>query len=251
MHNTVIFSQVYLNTAEQGRLMAVCLELTRRLNPGWPLMLMDNASPLDPFAFMPREWVEHYHRFTDAIGHFSPKYTHEHDEPRDGPGRAIMTALHLARDAGYDRAVHMEADALCAVPFEDGFRRMTKPTACLPRIKWGYLDWQVWWIADLKWLVDDHRFLDKYNWPAKTKHDKEGERIYEDLLAGFLEVIPLKGGRGDGYYKPDGEWVSGWIRADNLAAVFPGGIDYITHVHTSTFAEFLRLNGHDDLAEKL
>lgn len=251
---TLIFSQCFIKDEEQGKLLGASLALARRLNPGFDILLLDNASPIQPmFA---NGWrmaavegkpvtlgYDHCLRFPDSIGHFSPKFNAEHDNPRDGPGRAIMTGLQIAMDSGYDRAVYLESDALFAKPFEDGFAQMTKPTAMLPRTKWGYLETNVMWFSDLKWLKD-FDLIARYNWPAQSKHtqgpNNEGERHYERILGAYLQILNYKGGRGDNY-----------LTARNMRMLFPRGIDFVTHCDMAGYAEFLRINGHDDLAEKM
>jgi hypothetical protein len=238
----LILSQCYLKTEEQGRLLAVSLGLARRLNPDTPILLMDNASPLEVLAFIDGMPGIDIHRFPDAIGHFSHKFEDEMspEERRDGPGRAIMTGLQMAIDSGYDRLAYIEGDALFACPIEEGFAQMRHPFACLPRGKWGYLDWNVFWVASLQWLKE-FDFIGKYDWPnQKQGPGNEGERVYERLLANHLDVLPFRGARGEEY-----------INADNLRAIFPTGVDWLTHVSRETFAEFLRGNGHPDLMEKL
>ena len=239
---TLILSQCYLKTEEQGRLLGVCLELARRLNPDTTILLMDNASPLEVLAFIDHIPNVEIERFGSAIGHFSHKFEAEMpaEEVRDGPGRAIMTGLQRAIDAGYDRLCYIEGDALFARPIEEGFQQMRQPFACLPRGKWGYLDWNVFWVASLQWLRE-FDFIGKYDWPnQKQGPGNEGERIYERLLTNHLHVLPFKGARGEEY-----------INADNLRAIFPAGVDWLTHVSRETFAEFLRMNDHPDLVEKL
>ncbi len=267
MPRTLIYAQCHLKAEEQGRLLGVAIELNQRLNPSWDFLLIDNASPLDPVDilsgcafgekllddYLPTELhqgIVNVWRFCDAIGHFSPKFTHEMPTPKDGPGRAMMKGLEIARASGYDRVVYAESDTLFAKPFEEGFAQMKRPTACLPRTKWGYLDWQAWWIADLPWLVDQHKFIEKYDWPNQTG-TPEGERVYETILSGYLDVLPWRGGRGDGWIRPDGSWQPSWITGHNMRTLFPEGIDYLTHCDTDAYKEFLRMNGHDDLVERL
>lgn len=254
---TLVLTQCFLKTEEQGKMLGVNLELIQRLNPDCHLLLIDNASPIpaDPYCRGP--WMGKYEcspdmttmgsthlclRFPDSIGHFSHKFVDERDPTtaRDGPGRAIMTGLRIAMNSGYDRLVYCEDDALFARPFEDGFAKMKLPVACLPRGRYGYLDWNVFWVNDLKWL-EQFGFIGRYDWPTqKQGPGREGERVYEAILKDFLQVLPFKGGRGEGF-----------INERNLAHVFPDGVDWITHVSRETYAEFLRMHGHDDLARKL
>lgn len=288
---TLIYSQCFLTTEEQGRFLGVNLELVQRLNPGWDILLIDNASPMNPLLFLIRsascvvpalrqivgpdavidvvsaplfesglpwfnsDWVRlknetdkmpeggpSIFRFPDSIGHFSHKFVDERppEEARDGPGRAHMTALRIAINSGYERVVFIEDDAMFFRPFEEGFAQMTKPFACLPRGKWGYLDWNVFWINDLAWL-DKFDFIGRYDWQNQRQGPgQEGERKYEWILGDNLQVLPFKGGRGEGF-----------INEKNLRAVYPDGCDWSTHVSHATFAELLRWHGHDDLAAKL
>lgn len=240
---TLIITQCHLREPEQGRLLGVSLELNHRLNPpGMDILLIDNASPIHPFGFLPK-WSPQYFRFNDSLGHFGQKFRGETDEPRDGPGRAIMTGLKMAMDGGYDRAVVTETDNLFSRPFEEGFAMMRKPVACLPRVKWGYLETNVMWFADLKWLRD-FDLIGKYDWEKQTKETQaagnEGERHYERILAEWLDVLPFRGGRGEEY-----------INAQNLRLIYPDGLEFLTHVSPETFAEFLKINGHCDLVERL
>lgn len=271
MPRDLIFMQCHLRTEEQGRLLGVCLELARRLNPEAHFLLIDNASPLDPIRFMDfSDWFgtpswdaekvpmlaetpNTLVRFPDAIGHFSPKFVHEmpREQMRDGPGRANMTALRIAADSGYDRAMYLESDAPYVKPASWGFDQMTKPVACAPRIKWGYLEWTPWWIKDVPWFVNEFKFPEKYNWEGQRPDMPEGERQYESILGEHLQVLPVKGARGDYWQKPDGSIHPGWITPQNIRGIFPDGCDSITHVSMDTHREFLRMNGYDDLVERL
>lgn len=254
MPKTLILTQCYVTTEERGRLLAVNLELIRRLNPGFHILLIDNASPI-PAVIEGSEGFEEWEleelrleghlnvfRFDESIGHFSHKFVDERDPltARDGPGRAIMTGLRIAINSGYDRCVYVEDDCLFAKPLEEGFSQMRKPVACLPRGRYGYLETNVMWFADLHWL-DKFDLIGRYDWPTqKQGPGREGERIYEAILGEHLQVLPYKGGRGEGF-----------TNKKNLTAIYPEGVDFITHVSRETYAEFLRLNGFKDLASKL
>jgi hypothetical protein len=246
---TLIFMQCLIRDAEEGRFVGLAFELARRLNTGADFLLIDNASPLNPLDFLGAVAAT-IHRFPSAIGHFNAKYVHERNDPRDGPGRAIMTALQIAMASGYDRAVYLESDCLFARPVEWGFSQMTKPTACCPRTIFGWLDWQVWWIADLRWLRE-HRFVEKYDWPNQTSDKPEGDLQYETSLGKYLQALPVKGSRGDFRRRPHVMRNRDWIRPDNIHDVFPDGCDFLTHVSPETFAEFLKMNGFPDLVDRL
>lgn len=256
---TLILTQCHLKSDEQGRMLGTNLELMQRLNPGYDVLLIDNASLIEPERFLPEgcwrmdysldaagddETVEgsfNIEWFEEAIGHFSHKFDGERIQPaRDGPGRAIMTGIRIAQNSGYDRLVYCEDDCLFAKPLEEGFARMQKPVAMLPRTRWGYLETNVMWFADLKWL-ERFDLIGRYDWPnQKQGPGREGERVYEAILGEHLQVLPFKGGRGENF-----------ISERNLTHVFPNGIDFITHVSRETHGTILRMNGHGDLVPKL
>jgi len=56
--STLIWSQVHLRNEAQGRLFAVSHELIKRLNPAADILVIDNASPLDPVPFTHSKWRE-------------------------------------------------------------------------------------------------------------------------------------------------------------------------------------------------
>jgi hypothetical protein len=230
----LIFLQCHLRSEERGRLMNVAIKLLERLNPDSDILLIDNASPLDPFRFVPYETFTLYLRFAQAIGHMAPAYRDERPNPKDGPGRAIMTALRLAMELGYDRASYHESDALLFKPNQWAWDRMTKPVGCQPRTYGGFLDYQAWYIKDLKWF-NEFDFIGKYDWKTRGP-DPIGEIVYEQILGEHMEVLPMSGGR-----------MEGEITEEKLRAVYRDGIDFITHTETNVFAAALEINGHSDL----
>jgi len=258
MPSTLLLLQCHLKRPEQGRLMATSIALARRLNPDVDVLLIDNGSYLAPEIWLP-EWSRvdlapegapvaipsprAIAGFAEAIGHFHYD-RHNAVPPKDGPGRAIMTGLRIAAASGYERAAYMESDALIAKPLTWCWEQMTKPTAAQPRIRYGYLDWQCWAIADLQWLVNTYDFPGKYDWPNRKPDwmgEKCGELIYEDILGEHLEVLPWRSGRGDEKQIVDG----------TMAARFEEVADSITHVCPADFATWLEMNGHGDLVAGL
>lgn len=233
---TLIFTQVHLKDESQGKLFGVCMDLIRRLNPEADLLVIDNASPLPPHALQDC----HVLRFRDAIGHFSPTYKAEHETPQDGPGRAMTTALTIAHNLGYRKAVYHEADCLFAHPVEHGFAQMKHKVGFLPRTKYGYLDNQVWWFADLPWLVKECRYPERYDWQTQTGR-VAGEVLHEKLTEGHLDILPYRGCRGETI----------GLNETNMREHFPDGIDFVTHVDEAAWRLFLEINGHPDLARKL
>ena len=267
---TLIFMQAHIMLPAQGRLMATAVKLAQRLNPGVDILMVDNASPLEPLDFLAGSWLDAgacltdttwpcdlpggnmLVRFPDAIGHFH--YDQLKDPPpRDGPGRAIMTALKMASCSGYRRAVYMESDMLFRRPVEWGFKQMTAKCGNQAEIEpYGYRDMQVMWFADLPWL-EAFGFVEKYDWPNRTGDhgnppEPPGEKIYTNILGPHVEAIDMLGGRGDAIAGMAGEER---ITVANWARLFPHGCDYITHVDLPVFAHFLATNGFEDLVPGL
>ncbi len=266
---TLIWQQLHLRSEGQGKLWAVSQELIRRLNPDCDLLVIDNASPLDPLGFTPGyRWVQcrlgpmsemvptldpgrHVGskapaliRFHESIGHFF--HGHTWGLPvRDGPGRAHTLAWNIAMDSGYDRAVYLEADALFRHPVQWGFERMAPGpgVAAQPGGKYYSADWQIWWVNDLRWFRE-FDFTGKYDWKSRVGEpggEPAAEDIYIRIFGEVLQRLPVTGDRGDATQ----------LSAANLEEQYPQGLDLITHVHLCCFARWLELEGHPDLARRL
>lgn len=154
-----------------------------------------------------------------------------------------MSALSLATNLDYDRAAYIECDCLFVHPVAWAFDQMTKPYGCAGRTVHGYLENNVAFFSDLKWLRE-FDFVGKYDWPNRIgdkQGEEAGEYIWERILGEHLEVLPLRGGR----------MRSRNITAANFRKAFPDGCDFITHADADTNAIFLRQNGFADLMEHL
>lgn len=251
---------VHLTSEWRGRLLRTCVTLIDRLNPGLDYLLIDNASPIDPVAWLPGAWDDfgvclgdHSHphlkplgrtimRFPDAIGHFHHNKLDD-TPPRDGPGRSNMTSLKIAYQSGYQRSVYQETDCLFVRPYEEGFGQLTLKVGCQDKPPQGYLDWNIRYHADLPWLRD-FQFVEKYDWPNRVgdfRGEPVGEIIYADILGEHLQVLPMRGCRAG---------MAG-VTADNLRERFPDGMEWITHADEACFVEFLKYTGYDDLISML
>lgn len=263
----LIWSQVHLTHEPQGRLFNVCQQMIRRLNPDADILVIDNASPLDPASFTGEaKWVQcnlgpmseiipeldvgaHVGartpamvRYHESLGHFFHGHTHGR-MVRDGPGRAHSLALSMAIAAGYERACYIEADALFRRPVSWCFDQMSKPVGCQPMCGYGYLDWHVWPIKDMAWMAE-FDFVKRYDWRNRKGEpggEPVGEQVYVDIFGEHLEIVPMSGLRGD----------TVGLTAANLRDHFPEGSDYITHVQLDCFALWLEMVGHGDLAPLL
>lgn len=238
MSGDVIFTQCHLVDEAQYRLMRVSVELMRRLNPGIPILLVDNASTITPDFD-----ADYLIRFKTAIGHFD--LSPPDSDPRDGPGRAMMSALTLATTCDFDRAVYIEGDCLYFRSVQWGFDQMKKRVGMQPICRHRCYDTQVMWFADLKWLRES-KFVERFNWPALRRQvggvgeGKFGEMRYARLFEDNLDIVQTRGERD--------EWESS---PEQLRAKYPQGIDFLTHAREETNREALKINGHMDLMDKV
>ncbi len=251
---------VHLTSEWRGRLLRTCVTLIDRLNPDIDILLIDNASPVEPLPFLPGQWDDMgvclstdgpipvkppgrtIMRFPDSLGHFHVDKERD-PPPKDGPGRSNMTSLRIAYASGYERSVYQETDCLFVRPYEEGFSQLTKKVGCQGPTVQAYLDWNIRYHADLPWLRD-FQFVEKYDWPKRVgDHYGEpvGEIIYANILGEHLQVLPMRGCRAGMH----------GLRADNMRTAYPDGIEWITHSDQEGFEEFLRYTGFDDLIPTL
>ncbi len=144
----------------------------------------------------------------------------------------------MAMEGGYDRAVYQEADALCFLPYEWWFARMTKPVACQPPCQHDFVDWNVTPFADLKWLKA-FDFVGKYDW-ENQKPTHIGEQIWADIFGDNLQIIPCRGER-----------VEGRLSEAEFRTKYADGCDWITHAAPELLKAALEINGFPDLMEQL
>ena len=248
---------VHLTSEWRGRLLRTCVTLIDRLNPGGlDILLIDNASPIDPVPWMPGAWDDMgvclatdgpipvkppgrtIMHFPDAIGHFHHNQGQD-PPPKDGPGRSNMTSLQIAYASGYERSVYQETDCLFVRPYEEGFSQLTKKVGCQDRTIQNYCDWNIRYHADLPWLRD-FQFVEKYDW-QNQKPDwmgaPVGEFVYEHILGDNLQILPMRGCRAG---------MAG-VTTANLRERFSDGIEWITHADQPCFEEFLAYTGFSDM----
>lgn len=236
----LLYQQVYIERADQGRLFAVSHALARKHNPDADFLIIDNASPMEPWQFVNGlnwdKWCledasylvtiegDTWVRFPDAIGHPYKGGT------RDGAGRANMYAIEQARDNEYDCLLHVEADALAVKPIPD-----TATLACLPDSQYGWPDFTAFSIG-LEW-AERVRFVERYGWDqARDWSTFVSEQAMADIAGEELERINWR-----------------CLRAENrpLNAYDYAGLDCLTHAGSLDLATFLELHGEHRLAARL
>lgn len=241
---TLIACQTHLRTPDEVTLFKVWQQLRHRLDWGHDLLFVDNASPLAPALY--EAWdvklilndehvpgISAHHtaaRFRNKLGH----PFHDGVRQASGSDRAFCKMLEIAIASGFQRFAYLEVDAPFVLSVDSIFDRMTKPCACGPLVDHGKFPEMGLFFANLEhiWQTD---FITKYNWRGPC--EPEGELRAWQILGDDLELLPLRGARDGGYTLPA-----------QLADKYPDGIDYLTHAHMGTYAEFLRLNNLPELA---
>jgi hypothetical protein len=245
---TLVAVQTHLRTPDEVTLFKLWQLMRHRSDDAHDWLVVDNASPLAPELY-PHGWdvrliVNDDHvpqtRARRSIVRFCNKLGHPfHDGVRQASGsdRAFCKMLEIAIASDYQRFAYIEMDVLFALSVQSIFDRMTKPCACGPLVDHGKFPEMGLFFADVEhlWRID---FITKYNWRGKC--EPEGELRAWQILGDALELLPLKGARDGGYTLPA-----------QLASKYPDGIDYLTHAHMGTYAEFLRLNNLPELANLL
>jgi hypothetical protein len=241
---TLIACQSHLRTDDECRLLRVWDHMRRQLDQT-DLLIIDNASPLPLILdswwnLQPIDDDDHVPdmmepamvaKFKDALGH----PFHDGVLQRSGSDRAFIKMLEIAIASGYDKFAYIEMDLLFALPVQGIFDRMTKPCACGPLVNHGKFPETGLLFLDVEYIWKTG-FIDKYNWKGSVV--PEGEKRMWNILGDNLEMLPLRGHRDAGLTKP-GE----------LAALWPDGIDFLTHAHMGVYADFLRLNNFPELAD--
>lgn len=241
---TLIAVQTHIRTPDEMKLWKLWQHMRSLNDNSHDWLLIDNASPLPPELY--QRWdmrliLNDDHvpetrtsrtaaRFRQALGH----PFHEGVRQASGSDRAFCKMLEIAMASGYARFAYIEMDVLFALSVDGIFARMTKPCACGPLVDHGKFPELGLFFADVEylWRTD---FVAKYNWRGPC--DPEGELRAWQILGDALELLPLKGARDGGYTLPA-----------QLAANYPDGIDYLTHAHMGTYAEFLKMNNLPELA---
>ncbi len=245
---TLIYCMTHLRTPLECKLLKIWWELLARQNTNFDALIVDSAAAFWPGDILPGwhvQWLvnddhipticqsQTIAAFHNSLGH--PWY----DQIKAGSGsdRAQMKGFEIAIANNYDRVAYIEMDVLFARSVDWAFELMEKPTGCGPLVEHGQFPDNGLFFAYTQhlWKID---YVKRYNWRGPTQ--PAGEKRMWDILGDDLHILPIRGRRDIAETK-----------AADLARHWPDGIDYITHALPETFAEFLRINNHSDLAEIL
>jgi len=216
----LIFGPTYCANQHARYLANLSGKLLRQLNPGCDLMLIDSASPLSP------DWGQFYFSFPDNIGHLN-------HGGQDGWGRAFCKGLEYAVEHDYDYAVCVEADVLLAKPILPIIERMEAASVmcAAPWVsQYNFIEVGLFF-AHTRWLAST-RLAERYDWRSSVIEDMP-ERKVERLAGDDLWVLPMRGARNDQEV----------LTPQNIKAMSPYGLDWITHADFATIRAFLAMNG--------
>lgn len=217
MTRTLVFGTSYV--AGQQAAYAYCqwADLVLALNPGAAVMAVDSASPC-----LPRVPGVDVLRLEDNIGHLG-------STGRDGWGRAFCKGLTAGLFGDYDRVAHIETDVLFARPVAEVFAKMEASgvKAAAPMayphqfVETGLM------FFDGAWLRGS-RLAARYAWDVPYRRPFPEERVAA-LCGDALFALPLRGMRND----------TGQLTAGNMRAMFPYGMDWLTHAEPSVRRAFV------------
>lgn len=230
---TLIVGTSYVQGAAAAEVFRMWADLTRKMNPGVDILVIDSNSPT-PTPPVPDTQFSLI-RCADNIGHLFKG-------GRDGWGRSFTVGLDWATDQDwdsdqvydYDHVAFIECDLLFARPVSEVINRMAAHgvKAAAPMA----FPYQFTETALMFFSVPYLREIDligKYDWEHPPSNGLLPEQRVQAICADAMFALPLRGFRNDMR-----------VTADRLPAMFPQGIDWITHAELPVLRKFLEMNGH-------
>lgn len=229
-NRTLIFGTCYVGTYQALQVIELWAKVTRKLNPDKPIMMFDNASPMNISAALAANDIELY-QIGDNIGHLNAT-------GKDGWGRSFSVGVQYAIDAGYDWIVHLDYDLIFAQPVAPTLAQMAKAgvKVAMPIAMPHMFTESALLFASVPYLQEID-FIGKYDWANPPRDGNvynipecRCERVFGDDL--FL--LNLRGYRGH-------FGGIGWQNFDKIAAY---GLTWLHKMQDySLYGKLLRLNG--------
>jgi len=226
----LIFATTYVDSQDRVKLTDHWITLTKTLNPDCDLLIVDSASPIQPFIDTDKHGVftkygvksnQMLHDFGNNVGHLSRK-------GKDGWGRAFTFGLQAAVDSGYDYVAHIEGDSLFRLPVMDiavDMRNKETKVASIPVIGMKGGEYPRWvetglMFFDTKYIAESD-FIKKYDWPNR-RESPTPEIVVRELIEPDLVMMPWKGIRGD----------KAQVTHLNVVSM---NLDWVTHCHNDSW----------------
>lgn len=223
MTRTLIMGTCYLHGAAAAETFRMWANLTMKLNPGVDILVVDSASPMEMPYFPP---PLKYLNLPNNIGHLS-------HGGQDGWGRAFTAGVQYAVKHEYDWLANIECDILFAKPVSEIIDKMTRSgVVCAAPMAMPYQFTETglsFWSVP---YLQSNAVIERYDWEYPPTTGLFPEERIDQICAGEMFALPLRG------FRNDTKW-----GADHIQALFPRGIDWITHSDLPVLRRFLEMNG--------
>ena len=222
MSKILIIGTSYIHGAAASEMFRLWADTTLRLNPDADILVVDSASPMElPYYPPPLKYLN----LPDNVGHLARG-------GKDGWGRAFSAGIGYAIRNEYEWVANIECDMLCAVPVEEIFAKMIRAgvKCCAPMAmpyhftETGCSFWSVPYLAKSK-------LVETYDWQNSKPTGPLPEQRIDAICAEDMFALPMRGMRNDARYN-----------ADQIQAMFPFGIDWITHCELPVARRFMEMN---------
>lgn len=231
MPRALIFGTSWIPDQNARWVLDQWIAITRKLNPGTDIVIVDSASPAlaDTGPWPGLAERVGFVRLPDNIGALSRG-------GRDGWGRAFCKGVELAIEGGYDHAVFVECDLLLARPVAPIIDKMVR---CGVKVASPMANPYVWIETALTFMdvgyMREIDFIRRYGWETAPFTPLIEFRL-EEIFGDKFFALPLRGIRND----------LGALTPRNLRQMFPMGVDYLHHCSPAVFRAFLAMNGLDE-----
>lgn len=224
---TLIMGTSYVQGGAAAETFRIWAELTRKLNPGTDILVVDSASPMElPYFPPPLKYL----LLESNVGHLARG-------GQDGWGRAFSAGVNYAIEKGYDWLANIECDILFSRPVESVIAKMVRADVkCVAPIAMPYSFTETglsfWSVPYLK----DIDLVGRYAWASPLNNGLLPEQRIDAICEEDMFALPLRG------FRNDARW-----GADQMQRMFASGIDWITHAEIPVLRRFLEMNGFEDV----
>jgi hypothetical protein len=227
----LITSSCYINSSARADELLLWARLTRMLNLDTEILLVDSCSPFDARALLNKNFSTNINviaRMEDNVGHPTTG--------GDGWGRDLCWGIEYAASRAYDWIVFIESDLMFYKPITPIIEKLCR-IGCLAAapisFKYHWIETGLMFLSVPMLLAT--RFVEQYSWHTHTPPFGCEAHVQRILDPEFL-ALPLRGLRNE----------EGELTLANHKALFPFGVDYLTHcADFSLYPSFAKLNGID------
>lgn len=222
---TLIFGTSYVHGAAAAEVFRMWSIITRELNPGVDIVVVDSASPTPIYTGgLQASGSFECINLGDNIGHLSRA-------GMDGWGRAFMRGVNYGMQMEYDFIAHIECDLLFARPVAEVIAKMAANgvrAAAPMAMPYQFIETALCFFS-VPYLrqVD---LITRYDWEHPPANGLLPEQRIAAICEDALFALPLRGFRNDM-----------GVSANQLPRMFPTGIDWITHAELPVLRKFTEM----------